>query len=119
MKLFCRNKQLSICFILIFSSLYSQVRIIGGEEIDIEDAPWTVNMRIVNSAGVRLFNRSGIVVSDNLVLTASHNWPNYKYDHLAVHAGGANVGAGKYYKVHRVIHHPNSDLTLLELSEPL
>ncbi|MDR1593052.1 MAG: trypsin-like serine protease [Prevotellaceae bacterium] len=110
---------LFIYFILIFSSLYSQSRIIGGDEIDIEDAPWMANMRIVNLAGVRLFDRSGIIVSENLVLTASHNFPDYEYDHLEVHVGGASESAGKYHRVHRVISHPNKDIILLELSEPL
>jgi hypothetical protein len=76
-------------------------------------------MRIVNTAGVRLFDRSGIIVSENLVLTASHNWPDFTYDHLVVHVGGASDGVGYYHKVHRFIHHPSNDITLLELSEPL
>jgi chymotrypsin len=104
-------------FILALSSLYSQVRIIGGGEIDIRKAPWTANMRIVNSAGVRLFNRSGIIVSENLILTASHNWP--QYSHLEAHVGGASETEGKYFRIHKVIHHPSYDITLLELSESL
>jgi hypothetical protein len=104
---------------LIFSSLYSQIKIISGREIDIECAPWTANMRIVNAADVRLFDRSGVIISKNLVLTASHNWPDYGYKHLEVHVGGASDGVGQYHTVHRFIHHPNKDITLLELSEPL
>lgn len=110
---------MSICFLLIFSSLCSQTRVIGGKEIDIEDAPWTANMRVINSAGIRLFDRSGIIISENLILTASHNWPDYEYDHLEVHVGGASEGVGQYCKVHKCIHHPDKDITLLELSEPL
>jgi trypsin len=100
-------------------SLYAQVKIIGGAEVDIRQAPWTANMRIVNFAGIRLFNRSGIIISENLILTASHNWPEYQYGHLEVHVGGACDTEGKYYNVHRTIHHPNYDITLLELSESL
>jgi chymotrypsin len=104
---------------LVGTSLYAQVRIIGGGEIDIRKAPWTANMRIVNLAGVRLFNRSGIIISENLILTASHNWPEYKYNHLEVHVGGACETEGKYCRIHRVIHHPKYDITLLELAESL
>jgi hypothetical protein len=110
---------LSICFVFIFSQFYSQTKIIGGEEIDIKDAPWTANMRIVNSAGVKLFDRSGTVISENLVITASHNLPDYEYSHLEVHVGSASGYAGQYRRVHRVISHPDKDITLLELSEPL
>jgi hypothetical protein len=110
---------ISIFFMLIFSSLYPQTKIIGGGEIAIEDAPWTANMRIVNTAGIRLFNRSGIVISENLILTAAHNWPDYEYDHLEVHVGGAYNGAGQYCRVHRFVSHPDKDIALLELSEPL
>jgi hypothetical protein len=110
---------MSICFILINSSLYSQTKIISGREINIEQAPWTTNLRVVNTAGVRLFERSGVIISRNLVLTASHNWPDYEYDHLELHVGGASDGIGQYHTVHRFIHHPNKDITLLELSEPL
>jgi hypothetical protein len=110
---------LSIYFVLIFSPFYSQVRVIGGEEIDIKNAPWMANMRIINAAGVKLFDRSGIIISENLVLTASHNLPDYKYDHLEVHVGGASDFAGQYHRVHRVIPHPSKDIVLLELSEPL
>jgi hypothetical protein len=110
---------LSLYFIFSFSSLYPQTRIIGGREIRIEDAPWTVNIRIVNTLGIRLFDRSGVIVSENMILTASHDWPDYEYDHLSVHAGGTYGDTGEYYRVHRVIHHPVWDLTLLILSEPL
>ncbi|MDR2287049.1 MAG: trypsin-like serine protease [Prevotellaceae bacterium] len=110
---------LLIFFVFIFSPFYSQTKIIGGEEIDIKNAPWTVNMRIVNSAGVKILDRSGTVISENLVLTASHNLPDYEYDHLEVHAGSASEYAGQYHRVHRVISHPDRDITLLELSEPL
>jgi hypothetical protein len=110
---------LLIFFILIGTSLYAQVKIIGGGEVDIRKAPWTANIRIVNLAGIRLFNRSGIIISKNLILTASHNWPQYKYDHLEVHVGGACETEGKYCRIHRIIHHPSYDITLLELSESL
>jgi hypothetical protein len=110
---------LSICFVFIFVSLYSQTKIIGDKKIDIEDAPWTANIRIVNVAGIRLFDRSGIIISQNLVLTASHNMPNYEYDHLEVHVGGASEYSGQYHRVHKIISNPNNDITLLELSEPL
>jgi hypothetical protein len=100
-------------------SLYSQTRVISGKEIDIKDAPWTANMRIVNAVGVKLFDRSGIIISENLVLTASHNWPACEYSHLTVHVGGASDGVGQYCKVHRFIHHSEKDITLLELEEPL
>jgi hypothetical protein len=106
-------------FVCIFSLLYSQERIIGGNEISIEDAPWTTNIRVVNTVGIRLFDRSGVIVSENLVLTASHNWPDYEYDHIIAHVGGANENTGTYHRVHRIIHHSTLDLTLLELSEPL
>jgi hypothetical protein len=106
-------------FVFTFSLLNSQTRIIGGKGIGINDAPWVVNIRVVNVAGIRLFDRSGVIISENLVLTASHNWPDYVYDHIAVHVGGAYEGAGEYRRVHRVIHHHVLDLALLELSEPL
>lgn len=110
---------LSICFVLIFLSLYSQTKIINGTEVEIEKAPWTVNVRVVNTAGIKLFDRSGVIISENLVLTASHNWPDYEYKGLVVHVGGASDGVGQYYEVHRFIQHPNKDIMLLELAEPL
>jgi hypothetical protein len=103
----------------MFLSLYSQTKIINGKKTDIEKAPWTANVRIVNAAGVKLFDRSGVIISRNLVLTASHNLPDYKYDRFVVHVGGASDGVGQYHKIHRLIHHPNKDITLMELSEPL
>ncbi|MDR2383092.1 MAG: trypsin-like serine protease [Prevotellaceae bacterium] len=114
MKLF-----LSIFFVLIFLSLYSQVKIINGKEVGIEAAPWTANMRIVNTAGVKLFDRSGVIVSKNFILTASHNWPDYEYKRLVVHVGGASDGIGQYHEVRRFIRHPNNDIMLLELAKPL
>jgi hypothetical protein len=108
-----------VFFVFEYASLYSQSKIIGGEEIDIQEAPWTANMRIVNYAGLKMFNRSGTIVSRNLVLTAAHNWPDYEYDHIEVHIGGAHENAGEYRRVHRFIHHPCMDIALLELSEPL
>jgi hypothetical protein len=111
---------LPIFFVVIFlPPLYSQVRIINGQEVDIEDAPWTANVRVVNTAGVKLFDRSGVIISKNLILTASHNWPDYEYNSLVVHVGGASDGIGQYHEVHRFIHYPNKDITLLELAEPL
>jgi hypothetical protein len=99
--------------------LCSQDKVIGGKEIGIADAPWMANVRVVNTAGVKLFDRSAIFISENLVLTASHNWPDVDCSCLAVHAGGASDGTGRYYSVHRFIHHPDKDITLLELSSPV
>jgi hypothetical protein len=110
---------LAICSCFTFLQIYSQSAIIGGKEIEVATAPWTANIRIVNLSGVAIFDRSGVIVSENLILTASHNWPDYDCDHIAAHVGGANSNEGKYHRVHRVIHHPEYDLTLLELSEPL
>ena len=99
--------------------VFSQDKIVGGNKTDIEKIPWTANMRVVNTYGVRLLNRSAIIISENLVLTASHVWPNFSYDHLLVHVGGTCLDVGKYHKVHRVIKHPTLDLALLELETPL
>ncbi|MDR0385166.1 MAG: serine protease [Prevotellaceae bacterium] len=110
---------LLISFILVFSPLCSQIQIIGGVEIEIENAPWMASMWIVNTAGVRLFNRSGIIVSENLILTAAHDMPDYEYDHLEVQVGSASGYTGSYYKVYRILAHPNMDLILLQLSESL
>ncbi|MDR1339441.1 MAG: serine protease, partial [Prevotellaceae bacterium] len=110
---------LLVFFISTCPSIRSQSRIIGGGEINIQKAPWMANIRVVNTAGAKLFNRSGIIISENLVITASHNWPVQIYDHLEVHVGGTSESDGKYRRVHRFIQHPDFDITLLELSEPL
>jgi hypothetical protein len=112
------------CFLIVFFifaclSVRAQSRVIGGREIDIRKAPWMANIRVVNTAGVKLFNRSGVVISENLVITASHDWPVHKYDHLEVHVGGDRESEGKHCMVHRFIHHPDFDITILELSESL
>jgi hypothetical protein len=114
-----RRSFVLIFFVFEYISVYSQSKIIGGDEISIQKAPWTANMRIVNHAGLRMFNRSGTIISRNLVLTVSHNWPEYNYDHIEVHVGGSSENKGEYREVHRFIHHPDMDVTLLELSTPL
>lgn len=113
-------KYVLLTYCIFFSSLvFAQSRIIGGAKTEIDDAPWTANMRIVNTYGVRLLNRSAVVISENLVLTAYHNWPTYDYSYLLVHVGGSCLDIGKYNKVHRFIKHPTLDLVLLELSTPI
>jgi hypothetical protein len=104
---------------VIGSFVYAQHCIIGGKNIDIQTAPWVANIRVVNIAGIELFDRSGVIVSENMVITASHSWPDYQYRHIAVHVGTANGSGGQYRQVHRTIHHPVYDFAILELSEPL
>jgi hypothetical protein len=103
---------------MIFSFASAQSKIIGGEEISNKDAPWTANIRVVTNSGSKLFDRSGVIISDHLILTAAHDFPNYDYDHLSVYVGGEFPDSDNHW-VHRYIKHPYLDLALLELSKPL
>lgn len=115
-------KYIILTYCIFFSSLlFSQnnSRVIGGDNADIEDLPWTTNMRIINSYGIRLFSRTAVVISENLILTAAHNWPDYGHENLLVHTESSCLDIGKFYKLHRVIKHPTLDLALLELATPI
>jgi hypothetical protein len=109
---------LSLFFTIIFSFASAQNRIISGEIISSSDAPWMANIRVVTNTGSKLFDRSGVIISEYLILTAAHQLPDYDYDHLSAYVGDESLD-GDYHRIHRYIIHPYLDLALLELSEPL
>jgi hypothetical protein len=107
--------QLAVGFICAQPGVSS---VIGGDNVDITEVPWTACLRVVNESGVSLSNRSAIILSRNYILTANHNWPA-QYKSLEVHVGGTYSNTGEYRTVVRCIFHPELDMALLELSEPL
>ncbi len=119
---------------LIFTSLncVGQVKIFGGEDIDISEVPWQISLEV---DGTHICG--GSIIDEEWILTAAHCVVNVDESQLSIHAGSTdqtNNNVGQIISVDEKIIHPNyapadgsvipitpdqNDLALLKLSSPL
>ncbi|CAB3225851.1 unnamed protein product [Arctia plantaginis] len=99
-----------------------EIRIVGGEDIEIKDAPYQVSLlsRGTHACG-------GAIVARDIIVTAAHCVKGARPSQYQVRVGSSYSGkGGKLYPVGDLIWHPafdfykmDSDIALLWLSEPL
>ncbi len=111
-------------------------RIVGGEDVDIEDYPWQVSLQLQPQYGGSHFC-GGTIVNEEWVITASHclvfedeNGDDLFLDpsHFHIKAGFTDMssGQGSFYNLEEVIMHPDYDpggnlqydIALLRLAQP-
>ena len=112
-------------------------RIVGGEDVDIDDYPWQVSLQLQPQYGGSHFC-GGTIVNEEWVITASHclvfedadgNDVYLDPDHFHVRAGFTDMSSsqGSFYNLQEVIMHPDYDpegnhqydIALLRLSDAL
>jgi hypothetical protein len=99
-------------------------RIIGGDVINIEDAPWQV--ALFNGNSVRVWC-GGIIIHPEFILTARHCIDDLGEDglrNLNIHAGircvdDRNNDTRLRFNTGSIIRHPNYDIVLIRLSTPI
>lgn len=118
----------TVVFVLVFLSLntYSQSSIVGGYQVDIQDAPYMVSIEL-NSNNSHFCG--GSILSERWILTATHCVNNYTAADISVHAGSTNQtdnNNGQVIQVQTIYLHPSyttdpdeHDIALLYLSQPL
>ncbi|XP_049881045.1 vitellin-degrading protease-like isoform X3 [Pectinophora gossypiella] len=99
-----------------------QTRIVGGEDIDITEAPYQVSLvnRGMHSCG-------GSIVANDLILTAAHCVRGSRPENFQIRVGSSILNkGGELYPVGEIIWHPdfefskmNKDIAVMWLSEPL
>ncbi|GGS51839.1 MULTISPECIES: S1 family serine peptidase [Actinokineospora] len=107
---------------LVAPAAAADERIVGGEEVPIEDVPWTVSLQ---SDGE---HRCGaVIVTETAVLTAAHCTIDVRPAQLTVRAGSSlHAEGGHVLAVAEVAEHPrydveanDFDVAIVRLSEPL
>ncbi|KAH8287518.1 hypothetical protein KR054_009269 [Drosophila jambulina] len=106
-----------------------EARIIGGQEVDIENAPWQVSLR---NKGKHICG--GSIYNETIIITAAHCFFNkdkektpVNIEDLEVMAGSANkLSSETIVKVAEIKLHseydkftPDNDIAVMKLSEPL
>ena len=111
-------------------------RIVGGEDVDIEDYPWQVSLQLKPEYGGSHFC-GGTIVNEEWVITASHClvFPDEDGDdvyldpgHFRLRAGFTDMSSdqGSFYNLEEVIMHPDYDpggdfrydIAVLRLNQP-
>lgn len=94
--------------------LHAQQRIIGGQSIDISEAPYQVAIFADNSFG------GGVIINNQWILTAAHVVRNISMSSIDISMGYTNPRSDmNRCKVSQVILHNEGDIALLKLSSPL
>lgn len=94
--------------------MYAQQRIIGGQAIDISQAPYQVAVFAGNSFG------GGVIINDQWILTAKHVVYGVSPSSITIAMGYTNPKDDpERSRVDQVICHGSGDIALLKLSEPI
>lgn len=122
-----------VCFLLLNQALGFKLqtrrrsnstggKIVGGEEIEISQAPYQV--LLLEALGNDEANEcGGSIISPNFILTAAHCTYGTNEKNWTVYAGSNILAAGEQYKVKKITNHPryvaatkNYDFALMELA---
>lgn len=94
--------------------LHAQQRIIGGQSIDISQAPYQVAIFADKSFG------GGVIINNQWILTAAHVVRNISMSSIDISMGYTNPKSDmNRRKVSQVILHNEGDIALLKLSSPI
>jgi hypothetical protein len=108
-------------------------KIVGGEDVDIEDYPWQISLQLRPPYGTAHFC-GGTIIGNEWILTASHclffDDVDLQPFHIRIRAGftALNSTEGSYYNVSEIIVHPDYgttnnehqfDIALLRLASPI
>ncbi|MGW5052125.1 serine protease [Actinokineospora sp. NPDC004072] len=104
------------------STAAADERIIGGEQIGIDEAPWVVSLQ--DTSGHRC---GAVIVANDTLLTAAHCTADVSPWELSVRAGTDDLGrGGDVRRVSTVVQHPDYDpgtsdydISVLRLRTPL
>lgn len=94
--------------------LHAQQRIIGGQSIDISQAPYQVAIFTDSGFG------GGVIINNQWILTAAHVVKNKNISSIAISMGHTNpISDTNRRTVSQVILHNEGDIALLRLSSPI
>lgn len=94
--------------------LHAQQRIIGGQSIDISQAPYQVAVFADKSFG------GGVIINNQWILTAAHVVRNKNMSSIGISIGHTNpLSDMNRSKVSQIILHNEGDIALLKLSSPI
>ncbi|EFA02919.1 serine protease P80 [Tribolium castaneum] len=97
-------------------------RIVGGDDIPIEQVPWQISLQYYGSHMC-----GGSVISEKYVITAGHCTEGVTEDDINIRAGTSiRESGGQEVKIAKIHHHPkydggliDYDISILELATPL
>ncbi|KAH8281573.1 hypothetical protein KR054_001610, partial [Drosophila jambulina] len=96
-------------------------RIIGGNDIEIDEAPWQVSLQYNG-----LHNCGGSIYSETIIITAAHCVHGFEVEKMSIRAGSSKHNSGgilvkvaalKYHESYNDKH--DNDVAVLKLEEPL
>ena len=111
-----------ITWILLLGCLFNmkaQQRIIGGQTIDISQAPYQVCIFVTDITGQNGYG-DGFLISDQWILTAAHVVRGFPLSNVKVSMGHNNPNTDTNRKsVSNIIFHTSADIALVKLASPV
>lgn len=103
---------LSLCFCCF---VYAQQKILGGQAIDISQAPYQVFVSVNGGT-----YGGGVIINDQWILTAKHVVEDCSASDLSIAMGYTNpLKDPEKSKVSQIICHSSGDIALLKLAQPI